>query len=95
MTLWARVSAEGLQFKEWGEDTVSVVFDPIGGDTHLIEPFARELLLHINDSAQTTPSLVSALGPLIDDVSQSDLGALIDSCLSRLENAGLIKRVPN
>ena len=91
MSLWTRVSRLRLRFKEWEGEARCVVFDPISCDTHSLEPLASEVLRLIDEAPRSAQMLIRELGPLIEGAASADVGALIDSCLMKLESVGLIR----
>ncbi len=61
MVRWRIVDGTALRFHSWGSETA--VFNPLSGDTHLVESLAAKILI----SLQEEPL---ALGPLSGAISE-------------------------
>lgn len=88
--MWSLAFPEKLCLRSWGDEDLSVVYNTLSGDTHLVESPGAEILQLLTESPHTAESLVSALGDLFQDHEQSRLVQYIGATLLRLKEVGLI-----
>jgi len=94
--LWYTRSGDPVSLKHWDGESTSLAFDAESGETHLLEPLSFEILRLVDASSPCSHEyLVKELTPLIDSEKPVDVGALIDSCLKKLESTGLVKQQPH
>jgi PqqD family protein of HPr-rel-A system len=75
-------------------DDVSVHYDAQTGDTHLIDPFATELLRRLEAGPKTSDELAAALAADFDFAAEDDIPALTATALAKLRELGMIDVVP-
>ncbi|RMF08805.1 MAG: HPr-rel-A system PqqD family peptide chaperone [Alphaproteobacteria bacterium] len=86
--LWSAPAACDFCMDEF--DTVTVLFDPRSGDTHLLDVLSREVLDLIADQPRTTGDLARALGDLMPTTAYDEIAARVDDIVDHLDRMGLI-----
>lgn len=64
--------------------------DVVSGDTHFLEPLATELLRCLQTSPATQDALIQGLSEAFIFPPESDVVALAESTLAKLQGIGLI-----
>lgn len=90
MALWSSISAEKLSFRTWNGEDVSVVYNGISGDTHLVEELALHLLQLVGVSPLSTETLALQLTDFFVENDPNKIQEFIDSTLLQLETVGLV-----
>lgn len=90
LAFWSSISAENLIFRTWSGEDVSVVYNCISGDTHLIEELALHLLKLVGVSPLSTETLALGLADFFVQNDQNRIREFIESTLLQLETAGLV-----
>ena len=94
MTLWSACPEGRFRFKEWDDDD-AVAYDLLGGDTHVVDTLAMELLdLLRQRPAQTVPNLVAELREVFAGAPDAEIALRIEVGLSRLQVIGLAAADP-
>lgn len=81
-----------LRWRCW--DGEYVVFNPLTGDTHLLDVAAGGVLMDIVAGPATTDELVGRAADFLDVDSDPALLAYIKNILQRLDELGLVEPVP-
>ena len=90
MTQWSPAESGRFRFKEWLDDD-TIVYDIIGGNTHLVQPLAMELLQLIREKApRSADELTAEIWPLFPCEPVSEIVASIDAALAQLCSLGLV-----
>lgn len=84
---WAAPGAGGFLWREFG--TVSVLFDPRSGETHLLDPLAREILDLLIEHPRTGAQTAAALGALIGGPAE-ELRPRVEEAMAEFDRLGLI-----
>ena len=101
---WSLTSRGRLHFRSWGDDDISVVYNELSGDTHLVDALGVDLLQLLSHCACSIDVMVLklaevyALNDEIADVVDADeadadhatLKAFIAATLLQLQDAGLL-----
>jgi PqqD family protein of HPr-rel-A system len=82
-------SEKSARFLYRGWENEAVAYDTLTGDTHLLEPLAAELLLHLDRGEQTLQSLAQHLSGCFSFPAEDDILAITESTLKRLESIGI------
>lgn len=88
--MWSLAFPETLSFRSWSDEDLSVVYNTLSGDTHLVESPGLEILQLLTESPRSAESLASALSSLFQDQEPDRLVQYIDATLLRLKEVGLI-----
>lgn len=84
---WAASGASGFLWREFG--SVSVLFDPRSGETHLLDPLAREILDLLIEQPRTEAEAAEALQDLIGERDE-DMRPRVDEAIAEFDRLGLI-----
>ena len=95
---WSLASHGKLCFRTWLDDDISVVYNELSGDTHLVNALGLEVLQLLIVSNLTFEMLTLRLSELcleeqLDEGSQ--LKDALDATLFQLQDAGLICETPS
>lgn len=88
--MWSLAFPETLSFRSWSDEDLSVVYNTLSGDTHLVESPGLEILQLLTESPRSAESLASALSSLFQDQEPDRLVQYIGATLLRLKEVGLI-----
>lgn len=88
--MWSLTFPEKLCFRSWRDEELSVVYNTLSGDTHLVESPGIEILQLLTESHHTAASLASALSGIFQDHEETRLVQYIGATLLRLKEVGLI-----
>lgn len=88
--MWSLAFPEKLCFRSWSDEDLSVVYNTLSGDTHLVESPGLEILQLLTESPHSAESLASALSGLFQDQEPYRLVQYIGATLLRLKEVGLI-----
>lgn len=91
--MWTRSSSEKLDFWEWDDEDVAVVYGALSGDTHLIQRPGLELLQLLTEAPRTSEMLAVELIGLFSDESPSNIVKFIEVTLQHLQNVGLVEDI--
>lgn len=88
--VWRVAGTEGFIWREF--DAISVIFDPRSGETHLLDPMAREVLDLLVEAPRTreelSDMLVSVLGGVRGDYDERVMQAIVE-----FDRLGLVQPV--
>lgn len=90
-TAWKVTGAAKLHWRCWDGDYV--VFNPLSGDTHLLEAVAGRVLMDILASPATTDELILRTADFLDVETGDGLSEYVKDVLSKLDELGLIEPV--
>jgi len=91
---WSACPEGRFRFKEWDDDD-TVVYDLLGGDTHVVDTLAMELLdLLRQRPAQSVQDLVADLREVFAGAPDAEIALRIEVGLSRLQVIGLAAADP-
>ena len=94
MTLWSACPEGRFRFKEWDDDD-AVAYDLLGGDTHVVDTLAMELLYLLRQRpAQSVQELVTDLREVFAEAPDDEIARRIEVGLSRLKVIGLAAADP-
>jgi PqqD family protein of HPr-rel-A system len=92
---WYCAHGRSLLVRQWEEEALCVVYHPLNGDTHLLDPLPAELLRLLTDKAYTTPELLTDLSDVFADVDPQQAADSLESSLATLREMGLIQAGSN
>lgn len=93
MAFWSSISADKLLVRTWCGEDVSVVYNGISGDTHLVEELALHLLKLLGVAPRSTDTLARQLADFFVEHDQDRIREFIESTLLQLEAFGLVYRI--
>jgi PqqD family protein of HPr-rel-A system len=76
-------------YRTWGDETV--VYDPLSGNTHLIDPVAAAVLDHLARSSGSVTALAGLLLGEFDADCEADVLAAVHAALAKLRDIGLVR----
>ncbi len=88
---WALCPGNSLMQRTWGDETV--VYDPLSGNTHLLDPVAAAVLDHLGDSEATATAIAEPLLAEFGAESEEDVLAVVRAALARLRDIGLVRSI--
>ena len=91
-TTWQVSGAGKLHWRCWEGEYV--VFNPLSGDTHLLDVVAAGVLMDILDNPSTTGDLVGRAAGFLEVESGEALSSYVKDILQKLDELGLIEAVP-
>ncbi len=91
-TVWKVSGAGKLHWRCWDGDYV--VFNPLSGDTHLLDVVAGGVLMNILAGPSTTDALTRQAAAFLEVESGEDLLSYVKDIIVRLDGLGLIEPVP-
>lgn len=91
-TVWKVSGAGKLHWRCWDGDYV--VFNPLSGDTHLLDIVAGGVLMNILAGPSTTDALTRKAAAFLEVDSGEDLSSYVKDIIVRLDGLGLIEPVP-
>jgi len=95
LNFWSSLSNGVLQFCGWDDDELSVVYNIVTGDTHLISSIDVELLQRLSKSSCTTGALAGELAGLFSEAEHAVVVEFLDATLLRLQTVGLVTVSPH
>jgi PqqD family protein of HPr-rel-A system len=81
--------------RQWDDEVLSVVYHPLNGDTHLLDPLPAELLRLLTDKPYTTLELLADLSDVFADVDPQQAVDLLERSLATLREMGLVQADSN
>ncbi len=78
--------------RQWDDEPLSVVYDPVRGDTHLLDALLVEILRLLSEQPQSGADLYAGLADVIDGGNFAEALSSINDSLARLEEMGLVKK---
>ncbi len=85
---WAAPGANGFRWREF--DTISVLFDPRSGETHMLDVLSREVLDLISDEPRTSQGVLDAVSSLMPETPEATVKARVDEIVGHFDRIGLI-----
>ncbi|MDA5193619.1 HPr-rel-A system PqqD family peptide chaperone [Govanella unica] len=85
--LWAGAGASGFLWREFG--SFSVLYDPRSGETHLLDPLAREILDLFIEQPRTETEVVAQLAELLGSEG-GDIASRVAEAIAEFDRLGLI-----
>lgn len=92
---WHAPYGRHLLVRQWEEEALCVVYHPLNGDTHLLDPLPAELLRLLTEKACSSRELLADLGDVFADVNQREALDMLECSLATLCEMGLIQAVSN
>jgi PqqD family protein of HPr-rel-A system len=89
---WTDASPEAVRVKQWDGDPLSIVYQPLSGDTHLLDPLPVELLRLVGAQPQTLAQLAAELADALCALDTADALDLLENSLVKLQEMGLVQR---
>ncbi len=86
---WRIAGGERLQWRYWDGDYV--VFNPLSGQTHLLDIVTGKVLMLIMSGSSSATEFRSEISTFLEVDDDNRLSKSISDILSRLEEAGLIE----
>jgi PqqD family protein of HPr-rel-A system len=86
---WALRLRHSLMHRTWGDETV--VYEPLSGNTHLLDPVAAAVLDHLGASDATATAIAESLLAEFGAESGDDVLAAVRAALARLRDIGLVR----
>ena len=90
-TTWQVSGAGKLHWRCWEGEYV--VFNPLSGDTHLLDIVAGGVLMDILDGPSTAGELVGRAGAFLDVEGGEALSSYVKDILQKLDELGLIEPI--
>jgi PqqD family protein of HPr-rel-A system len=92
---WYAPHGRALLVRQWEEDALCVVYHPLNGDTHLLDPLPAELLRLLTDKVYTTRELLADLDDVFANVDAQQATDLLERSLTTLRDMGLVQADSN
>jgi PqqD family protein of HPr-rel-A system len=92
---WYAPHGRVLLVRQSEEEALCVVYHPLNGDTHLLDPLPAELLRLLIDKAHTTCELLADLSDVFADVDSQQAVDLLERSLATLREMGLVQADSN
>lgn len=92
---WHAPYGRSLLVRQWEEEALCVVYHPLNGDTHLLDPLPAELLRLLTERAYSSPELLADLSDVFAAVDAREAGDLLERSLATLREMGLIQAISN
>ncbi|MFM2448392.1 MAG: hypothetical protein RIS44_842 [Pseudomonadota bacterium] len=92
---WSAPHGQSLLVRQWEEEALCVVYQPLNGDTHLLDALPAELLRLLTDKAYTSSELLADLRDVFADVDAQQAADSLERSLATLRAMGLIQAVSN
>ena len=89
--MWKVSGAGKLRWRCW--DGEYVVFNPLTGDTHLLDVVAGGVLMDILAGPATVNELIGRAAEFLDVESDQALSSHVENILQRLDELGLVELV--
>lgn len=86
--LWSAPNASDFVWRELSD--IALVFDPLSGQTHLLDYFSREILDQIATRPRRLDELAEALAATIEEPVTDQLRTRIQVTLQEFDRLGLI-----
>lgn len=90
--MWKVSGAGKLHWRRWAGDYV--VFNPLSGDTHLLDIVAGDVLMNILATPSSTHELTRKAAAFLELECGEDLSSCVKDIVVRLDGLGLIEPVP-
>lgn len=90
--MWKVSGAGGLRWRCW--DGEYIVFNPLTGDTHLLDVVAGGVLMDIVAGPACTDALIGRAADFLDVDRDRALSSHVTNILERLDELGLVEPVP-
>ena len=90
-TTWKATGEEGLHWRRWQGDYI--VFNPLSGNTHLLDIVAGNLLIAILAGQMATDELTEKISTFLEVEADAKVSAHVVSILEKLDELGLIEPV--
>lgn len=84
---WSAAGASGFLWREFG--SVSVLFDPRSGETHMLDSLAREILDLFIEQPRAASDVARALEDLIGGPGD-EISLRVDQAIAEFDRLGLI-----
>lgn len=91
---WTVPSSDSIRLRVW-DDGLTVVYNDISGDTHLLSPVAGEILCLLKSASHSSESLLLELEEVFSAQDTECALDAIETVLSELENINLVSSAQN
>lgn len=88
--LWAPASPGDLIFRAWSDEGEAVLFNPVSGDTHLVDDLGIELLRLLQQEPQEVVTLAGKLSVFFQDVDSVGIADHVDATLRSFQHLGIV-----
>jgi PqqD family protein of HPr-rel-A system len=92
--LWSIASPESLSLQFWVDDDLSVAYNKITGDTHLLAASAVEILQLIGDAPASANVIEEKLACLFAMEDRDKITEFVSATLLQLQDIGLVVKTP-
>lgn len=90
---WRTTSAAPFPVRYWDGDCVA--YNPLSGDTHILDIVAGEVLRVITENPVAGPALSSRVAAFLDVPDDANTAVSVGRILHRLDELGLIEPLPD
>jgi PqqD family protein of HPr-rel-A system len=90
---WRKASSGTIPMREWDGDWV--VYNPLSGDTHILDIVAGEVLRTVAGGPRDGRALCGHIAEFLDVADDANTAANVAAILHRLDELGLIEPVPD
>lgn len=87
---WTQAPGGALTFRTWEHDEHVVMFNPVSGDTHLMDEFGMALLGLVSDAPRSPDALALQLSDYFQDVGSEGILQHVDATLRRFHQLGIV-----
>lgn len=88
--MWSIASPECLSLQFWADDDLSVAYNKITGDTHLLAASAVDILQLIGHTPSSADVIAKKLTSLFDVEDQEKIIEFVSATLLQLQSIGLV-----
>ena len=84
---------EGLIWRQWGDEYV--VYNPVSGDSHLLDSVSARGLLHLEAQEASAPQLIEELNLSLGIALDEGLDLYVQRMIAEFSELGLARPVPD
>ena len=92
--VWKFCAGAELLIRQWDDDELCVVYQPLSGDTHLIDLLSMEILHLVKLRDRTVGDLLAEICPDLTDEPLVEASQQLVAALDKLRQMGFVDTTP-